>query len=79
MKSNGAWINHTNNKMLVVLPVYGNIDNMDTAGDATLKELSERIDNSGALKISDRFYQNGFPCKVVHLKPVKIVFFSPVH
>jgi hypothetical protein len=79
MKSNGAWINHTNKKLLVVLPVYCNIDNTDTAGDATLKELSERIDNSGSLNISDRYYQNGSPRKVVHLKPVKIVFFSPVH
>ena len=78
-KSSGSWINHTNKKLLVVLPVYYNIINQDTAGNGTLKEIAERIDNSESLKISDRYYHNGSPGQVVHLKPVKIVAFSPVH
>jgi hypothetical protein len=77
-KSSGAWINHTNKKLMVVLPVYYNIVNQDTAVNATLKELDERIDNSKSLKISDRYYHNGSPGQVVHLKPVKIVALSPV-
>jgi hypothetical protein len=79
MKSNGAWTNHTNKKLLVVLPVYYNIVNSDTAGDGTLKEVSERTDNSGSLKISDRYYQKGSIRQVVHLKPMKIVSFTPVN
>jgi hypothetical protein len=79
MKSNGAWINHTNKKLLVVLPVYYNIVNNDTSGGGSFKELYERTDNSGTLQISDRYYQNGSAAQVVHIKPVKIVALSPVH
>jgi len=79
LKSNGAWINHTNKKLLVVLPIYYNIVNRDTAGGGSFKELSERTDNSGSLKISDRYYQKGSTNEVVHLKPMKIVSLTPVH
>lgn len=78
-KTNGLWINNSRAELVAVLPIYFNNVPGDTLGNLMFKQIYERIDNTGSVKIFSSFYQNWVLRKIVHLKPIKIVSFPPYH